>query len=316
MSQSSFRNLNYIVKCPNCRKTPNLVEDFASGDMICDECGCVVGDRIIDTRSEWRTFSSDNGEDPSRVGGPNNPLLDTDQLDTIISKKDGHSGTSQTLNRLQSRHALKNNERTLLAAFKSISILCERISLPKVIADRAKQLFKMVFDKKLLKGKTNEGVISACIYIACRQEQVPRSFKEISSLTLVSRKDIGKCFKMITPLLETNMSTITTNDFILRFCSHLSLDSKVQKAATFVSEQLEKDGVLAGKSPTTIAAAGILMVTMIYPEYNRQLKDISFVSGVSEVTIKAAYKELYHLRHKLIPADFALPAIIDNLPIS
>lgn len=48
-----------------------LIEDYRAGDMICSECGLVVGDRVIDVGSEWRTFSNEkSGVDPSRVGGP------------------------------------------------------------------------------------------------------------------------------------------------------------------------------------------------------------------------------------------------------
>ena len=49
---------------------PNIIEDFRSGDVVCGNCGLVLGPRIIDTRSEWRTFSNDDGggDDPSRVG--------------------------------------------------------------------------------------------------------------------------------------------------------------------------------------------------------------------------------------------------------
>lgn len=48
--------------CPECRDTsPNIVEEFGSGDLVCGSCGLVLGDRIVDTRSEWRvgtlTFS-------------------------------------------------------------------------------------------------------------------------------------------------------------------------------------------------------------------------------------------------------------------
>ena len=32
-----------------------------TGDMICSMCGLVVGDRVIDVGSEWRTFSNDKG---------------------------------------------------------------------------------------------------------------------------------------------------------------------------------------------------------------------------------------------------------------
>lgn len=41
--------------CPECRDpNPNIVEEFGSGDLVCGSCGLVLGDRIVDTRSEWR----------------------------------------------------------------------------------------------------------------------------------------------------------------------------------------------------------------------------------------------------------------------
>jgi len=41
--------------CPECRDpNPNIVEEFGSGDLVCGGCGLVLGDRIVDTRSEWR----------------------------------------------------------------------------------------------------------------------------------------------------------------------------------------------------------------------------------------------------------------------
>lgn len=41
--------------CPNCRDpNPNIIEEFSSGDLVCGTCGLVLGDRVVDTRSEWR----------------------------------------------------------------------------------------------------------------------------------------------------------------------------------------------------------------------------------------------------------------------
>lgn len=78
--------------------------------MICSECGLVVGDRyicesgrsdcyvilnnlyfrVIDVGSEWRTFSNEkSGVEPSRVGGPENPLLNGADLTTIIGPSRG-----------------------------------------------------------------------------------------------------------------------------------------------------------------------------------------------------------------------------------
>lgn len=45
--------------CPECRDpNPNIVEEFGSGDLVCGNCGLVLGDRIVDTRSEWRVSAS------------------------------------------------------------------------------------------------------------------------------------------------------------------------------------------------------------------------------------------------------------------
>jgi transcription initiation factor TFIIB len=44
--------------CPECRDpNPNIVEEFSSGDLVCGTCGLVLGDRVVDTRSEWRVRS-------------------------------------------------------------------------------------------------------------------------------------------------------------------------------------------------------------------------------------------------------------------
>jgi transcription initiation factor TFIIB len=45
--------------CPDCRDpNPHIVEEFGSGDLVCGACGLVLGDRIVDTRSEWRVSLS------------------------------------------------------------------------------------------------------------------------------------------------------------------------------------------------------------------------------------------------------------------
>lgn len=55
--------------------------------------------------------------------------------------------------------------------------MADRINLPKSIVDRANVLFKQVHDGRNLKGRSNDAIASACLYIACRQEGVPRTFK-------------------------------------------------------------------------------------------------------------------------------------------
>lgn len=50
----------------------------------------LLGDRVIDVGSEWRTFSNEKAlKDPSRVGDAQNPLLNGGDLTTMIGKVGG-----------------------------------------------------------------------------------------------------------------------------------------------------------------------------------------------------------------------------------
>ena len=193
-------NLNMQMICRDCKEfPPNLVEEFSSGDMVCGSCGLVLGDRIVDTRSEWRTFSNDDqgNDDPSRVGDGANPLLNGSQLQTSISFGDGSSGRSRELHRAQNKATHDKATKGLLAAYKEIGALCDAWTIPKNISDTAKHLFKMVDDAKAFKGKSQDAIIAGCIFIACRQCGNPRTFREIFALTNVSKKEIGRIFKAL-----------------------------------------------------------------------------------------------------------------------
>lgn len=43
--------------------------------------------------------------------------------------------------------------------------------------DRANEIYKKVEDQKPLKGRNQEAISAACLYIACRQENKPRTVK-------------------------------------------------------------------------------------------------------------------------------------------
>ncbi|KAI7903985.1 cyclin-like protein [Cokeromyces recurvatus] len=293
-------NLNIRLICPDCRvDPPQIVEEFASGDLVCGDCGLVLGDRIIDTRSEWRTFANDEGDDPSRVGAAANPLLDGNQLDTVISRRDGGTGAAKDLNKVHGRATAVKGERNLVQAYKEISAMCDSISLSKIVSDTAKQLYKRVEDEKLLRGKSSDAIIAACIFIACRQEKVGRTFREICALTRVPKKEIGRCYKSLQAKLQTNTSIMNSEDLMLRFCSNLQLPNYVQKAGIDLVKHAKEHGTLAGKSPISVAAACIYLVSYLYRQ-PKSTRDIAHVAGVSEVTIKSAYKSLYAERFNLV----------------
>lgn len=159
---------------------------------------------------------------------------------------------------------MSSSDRALLNAIREINNMADRINLPKTIVDRANTLFKQVHDGKNLKGRANDAIASACLYIACRQEGVPRTFKEICAVSKISKKEIGRCFKLILKALETSVDLITTGDFMSRFCSNLGLPNMVQRAATHIARKAVEIDIVPGRSPISVAAAAIYMASQVW----------------------------------------------------
>lgn len=321
-AEAEYReNLNNILTCPDCKEfPPNLIEEFSSGDMVCGSCGLVVGERIIDTRSEWRTFSNDDqgNDDPSRVGDAPNMLLEGSQLETTIAF-DGGKG-SKNLSHIQNKMVNDKATKSLLQAYREIGTLTDSINAGKAVSDAAKHIYKLVEDAKVLKGKSQEAIIAGCIFIACRHNNVPRTFREIFSLTRVSKKEIGRVFKQLETFLgkqDVNVVKNQTHDkyhgkgstsadeLCARYCSQLRFrnSQKIEKVSRALAGKTSSVPDLAGRSPLSVAAACIYMASHLMGE-GRPSKEIAQVAGVSDGTIKTAYRFLFQVKEKLIEPDW------------
>lgn len=311
-------DLNVILMCPDCREMPpNLVENFSVGDTICGSCGRVLSERNLDYRSEWRTFSNDDqgNDDPSRVGDAANPLLHGSQLQTEIAFGEASSLRHRELSRAQNKSNHDKTNKTLQAAYGQISALCESFQIPKPVAETAKLLYKITDDGKIFKGKSQDAVIAGCIFIACRQHEMGRSFREIYKLTKVSKKEIGRTFKVLEAYLHkelkkdngpkvagsgailSNSSFKTTkatsaSELIIRACSKLNLEGQTSMIAQECAGKVSEIGVAAGRSPLSITGACIYLVAHLMGT-PKTPKEIGQAVDVSDGTIRTAYKLIH-----------------------
>lgn len=193
-----------------------------------------------------------------------------------------------------------------MLGFDEITSMADRINLPQIVIDRAKYLLKMLNDRKALRGRSYYAKATACLYIACRQENTPRTYKEICAISNSSKKEIGRCFKLILRALSTTaVRSVDSSDFILRFCSNLSkfgvvygawveLDSKnfsptdlpkaVEGAALKISKEIAKLNQIDGRSPVSIAAAAIYFACEV-TDNQQSHQQICKVCGVSMTTL-------------------------------
>lgn len=169
--------------------------------------------------------------------------------------------------------------------------------------------------EKNLRGRSNDAISSACLYIACRQEGVPRTFKEIVAVSTVSKKEIGRCFKLILKAHDTNVEIITTGDFMNRFCGTLGLARDIQRAATTIAKRAVDLDLVPGRSPISVAAAAIYMAAQASNDKKSQ-REISDIAGVAEVTIKQSYRLMRDRAAELFPENFEFTTTVEQLPAS
>ncbi|CDK26658.1 unnamed protein product [Kuraishia capsulata CBS 1993] len=89
---------------------------------------------------------------------------------------------------------------------------------------------------------------------------------------------------------------MNAEDLVGRFCSHLGLSPQMSSAAEFIAGRTREAGILASRSPTTIAAAVVYITAQIL---GRSLLP-SRKTGVSDGTIKTSYKLLYAKKEDLV----------------
>src|SRR5438132_1716059 len=60
------REVEITTQCPECRGD-HLVRDYSRAEIVCEDCGLVLDDMIIDEGPEWRAFYSEQRESPGTV---------------------------------------------------------------------------------------------------------------------------------------------------------------------------------------------------------------------------------------------------------
>lgn len=283
--------------CPECNGDLRTDGD----ELVCQECGLVAENQNIDRGPEWRAFNHQERQEKSRVGAPTTKTMHDKGLTTTIDWKDkdaygrniGAKKRSQMnrLRRWQERIRTKDaGERNLQFALSEIDRMSSALDLPDSVREVASVLYRRALDEDLIRGRSIEGVATACLYAACRQEGLPRSLEEIEDVSRVERKEIGRTYRYVSKALGLEMEPVDPKSYVQRYCSELELSEKVKTKAMEIIDTTAEQGLLSGKSPTGYAAAAIYAAALLCNEKRTQ-REVAEVAQVTEVTIRNRYQE-------------------------
>ena len=290
-----LKNMNQTgSKCPACGDK-KMVTDQNTGELFCGKCGLVVTDKVSDTGAEWRSFANDE-TNRSRVGAGTSLTMHDMGLSTIIGTQNKDStgkpltsAMKSSIERLRTwdsrTQAHSSAERNLRQALNDMDKLKDKLALSDAVIEKAAYIYRKAMEKKLVRGRSIQGLVAACLYASCRNTETPRTLNDIAKGINIRRKDVARCYRLIFRELELKMPVVDPVKGVSRIASIAKLTEKSKRKAVAILEKAKKLGIVSGKDPMGIAAAALYLACISTGEVKSQ-KDISIASGVTEVTIR------------------------------
>ncbi|MEJ2250534.1 MAG: transcription initiation factor IIB [Candidatus Lokiarchaeota archaeon] len=280
---SHFSNI-----CPEC--TGKVIPIQEKGELVCSQCGLVINERILDiSHNEKRAFTHQEKEKRERTGSPISILLPDMGLSTVIDKANIRNPDLKRAAKWNSR--MTWDKRNMLIATTELKRIGSNLNLPNHVKKSAIRLYIEAFKRKLLRGRSINGMVAACLYFACRQRKIPRTLQEILEQTSVSAKNVRRCYRTLIKELKLKAPSTDPISLIPRFIAELELNAESEKITIKILKAFSENFSISGKDPKGLCAGALYLVSKIRKKRISQ-KEIANLVGVTEVTLRSRYKEL------------------------
>jgi transcription initiation factor TFIIB len=277
------------IVCSAC-KNEVVVTDHECGELVCSRCGVVV-DRIESPAvQDWRAFSVDEFYRKSRTGSPTSLARYNKGLVTTIGSSKAN-GLNFNRIRVWDFRIQAANDRGIKQALPELEHLKESLGLPDAIVEKSAYFYRKASRAGMIKGRTVSSVLAACVYLACRELENPRTLSEIAAAGNVARKKISRDYRTLLRAFDPQIPTVDHARCVTRIANKVGVSEKTKRAAIKIMREIVAMQISAGKGPMGMAAT-VLYIACMHAGEIRTQKELSIAAGVTEVTIRNRYSEL------------------------
>lgn len=288
------------ILCSAC-KNDRPITDPESGELVCSCCGLVFSDKVAESRAEWRNFDFEKN-DRVRTGSPASLAYHDMGLSTVIGKTNSDSSgrrlDSSMLSAFQRlrtwdfrTQAHTAADKNLIRAFNELDRVKDKLGLSDAIIEKTAYIYRKAQEKQLVRGRSISSILSAAIYIACREMSASRSLAEVIAITNVKRKVITRSYRLLVRELDIKMPLVDPMKCVAKIANKAKLSEKSMRMAMRTMSDLTRKEISAGKGPMGLAATVLYMSCLVNGERVTQ-RDIAEAAGVTEVTIRNRIKDL------------------------
>jgi len=277
-----------------------MVKDEDVGEFICNECGLVILENMLDLGPEWRAFTLEESRAKRRTGPPTDYSRYDKGLSTtmwITRDASGQPIPSKArqqmwrLRRWQIRSTMHGKSRNLMKAMDVIQRLSEKLHISSSVQETAAMLYRKALDKDLVRGRSIASIAAAALYAACRLTEIPRSLEEMAKVSLREKKEIASGYRILVRRLKIKMPIHDPLNHLTKIAEKAEISGEVQGLAVKILREAKQKHMTLGKDPRGVAAA-VLYVACQLKNKDVTQKRIADAANITEVTIRNRKKEL------------------------
>jgi transcription initiation factor TFIIB len=286
--------------CPQCHGS-HLVTDENIGEVVCDKCGLVIVDKVLNKSPEWRAFTLEDRRSRSRMGAPVSYARFDKGLHTTISGFKDASGQALSAKAKRRAYRLRkwhirstiheSRDRNLLQAMSELQMLSEKLHVSSGTKELAAVMYRKALDEDLIRGRSIAAITAASLYVACRLNKIPKTLKDVVEVSSRSREEVSRAYRLLVKTLKVDVPSHDALSYVSSFGEKAHVSGKVQGVAFKLLRRAKRKRVTMGKDPSGIAAAVLYIAGQLEGE-NVTQKDIAQVAGVTEVTVRNRKNEI------------------------
>ncbi|HEU5446160.1 MAG TPA: transcription initiation factor IIB [Nitrososphaeraceae archaeon] len=286
------------VECQHC-KDESVVFDHGTGEKICSGCGIVLSvereyiDPLLDTNINLSNMN---------LGTPSSLAHHDKNLSTMISYSnvdaDGVAisvDQRSAIQRMRRWNKISNNNRSyhrnLKNAFAVLIRIKDKLSLSETIIEKSAYYYRKILDQNLIKGRSIRGFVVACVYVSCREMNVPRTIEEIAEISNTDKIFAGKCYRLLVRTLKVRLPSIDSTSHLARIANNAGISERTLRHAVQMMSQIKDDPISFGKDPCAIAVAVLYGACLEKGEKTSQSR-ISLAGNVSVVTLRKRFLDI------------------------
>ena len=177
----------------------------------------------------------------------------------------------------------ERSSRNFTTAFLLLNRLKDKLGLTPSVVEKTAYTYRKVQEAGLIRGRTINAVLVACLYITCRELGVSRTIDELAETSNLRKKSIAKIYREIVFHLERKIPQVNCFQCIDKIANKIELSERtIRHARDLMKKVLIKNFLRKGDFRCTCRTRYLCITSLDRKQYGNYMQS----RRVPEVTLE------------------------------